>query len=339
MKKAATTRGESGTIGLKVDRLGFDLRSLQTFLEVCATGSMSGAASSLGVTQPSVSQTIRALEECIGTALFDRELRPMAVTMAGDLLRERAVSLLEDARQIVPAVRLENRTKLSIVRIGAPDSASGLLTPAFAIMLRSHVKQLIMASGSTLTHRASFIARQLNMLITNEPVEEFAAFERHILIAEPFVRIFPATHSSMVDQDLAANARTLPLIRYVNRSNGGRRIERHLRRLKLDIPNVIEVERTRQIAALVERGMGWAITMPLALLEAQPDFRRLVLAPLPSPTITRRLTLVAHHDELGQLPTKLAAVARRMLADECLPRLIEQMPWLSPDTLFGDDEP
>ena len=38
---------------------------------------------------------------------------------------QRAVRLLEDARQIVPAVRLQNRTRLTSIRIGAPDSVAG----------------------------------------------------------------------------------------------------------------------------------------------------------------------------------------------------------------------
>jgi DNA-binding transcriptional LysR family regulator len=179
-------------VAQRMDRLGFDLRALQIFLEVCATGSMTAAARRLDLTQPGVSQTIRTLEATLGTALFDRSIKPLALTLAGDLLHERALRLLEEARQIVPAVRLQNRTQLSSIRIGAPDSVAGLLTQTMASLLQSKVRHLVISSGSTSAHRASFIARQLSMIVTNEPIEDFAGFDVHTLLREPFIRVLPA---------------------------------------------------------------------------------------------------------------------------------------------------
>jgi DNA-binding transcriptional LysR family regulator len=322
----------------RLDRLGFDLRALQIFLEVCAAGSMTAAARRLDLTQPGVSQTIRTLEDTLGAALFDRNVKPLALTLAGDLLHERAVRLLEDARQIVPAVRLQNRTRLSSIRIGAPDSVAGLLTQTMASLLQSKVKHLVISSGSTSAHRASFIARQLSMIVTNEPIEDFAGFDVHKLLREPFIRVLPASRPEMAGQGLAENTRVLPLIRYTTRSNAGRRIERHLRRLRLDPPHTIDVDRSMQMATLVENGVGWAIMTPLCLLEARPDYERLLMAPMPAPVFGRRLTLVAHRDELGGLPSQVAAALCRAFEEDCLPRLVRRMPWLENEMRFGAED-
>jgi DNA-binding transcriptional LysR family regulator len=322
----------------RLDRFGFDLRSLLIFVEVCTAGSMSAAARRLDLTQPGVSQAIRALEATIGAPLFDRSIKPLALTLAGDLLHERAVRLLEEARQIVPAVRLENRTRLSSIRIGVPDSVAGLLTQTMATLLQSKVRHLAIGAGSPAAHRASFLARQLTMIVTNEPMEDAAAFEVHTLVREPFIRILPAARADLAGQGLAENAQALPLIRYIVGSNAGRRIDRHLRRLRLELPRTIDVDRTLQMTTLVEGGAGWAITTPLCLLEARPDYRRLAIAPMPPPGISRRLTLVAYRDELGSLPRQMAAALCRTLEAECMPRLTAHMPWLATEMRFGAEE-
>ncbi|WP_322510960.1 LysR family transcriptional regulator, partial [Chloroflexus sp.] len=57
---------------------------LQTFLAVVETGSFSAAAKRLHMSQPAVSQQIRALEEQVGgVRLFRRSGQQMVLTLAG----------------------------------------------------------------------------------------------------------------------------------------------------------------------------------------------------------------------------------------------------------------
>lgn len=300
---------------------------------------MTEAAVRLGMTQPAVSHTIRSLETAVGTAIFDRSVRPLALTLAGDLLSERAIRLLDEARRILPAVRMASRTQLESIRIGAPDSVSGLLSHRLAAMLQPRVKHIFLSSGSTAVHRASLIARQLSMIVTNEPMEEFRGFECHSLMYEPFIRILPLTHAELAGKSLAENCDALPLIRYGPRSNAGRQIERHLSRLRIEPPRTVDADRTRQLTSMVENGLGWAITTPLCLLEARPNLDRLIVAPLPSPHISRHLTLVSHRDELGELPAQIARAARRVLEEQCRPQLIAMMPWIEESMSVAPEQP
>ena len=83
------------------------LRLLTTFEAVARHGSMRLAAARLNVTQPAVSQALKALEAHVGTTLFDRSTRPAQLTEAGELL-SRAVrdglgqisAALEDIRAL-----------------------------------------------------------------------------------------------------------------------------------------------------------------------------------------------------------------------------------------------
>ncbi|MCA0942696.1 LysR family transcriptional regulator [Salipiger pacificus] len=68
-----------------MDRLP-PLRLLTTFEAVSRHGSMQRAAARLNVTQPAVSQALKALEEHVGAPLIDRATRPAQLTEAGELL-------------------------------------------------------------------------------------------------------------------------------------------------------------------------------------------------------------------------------------------------------------
>ena len=63
-----------------------DLRQLEIFTRVAELGSFSRAAESLHLTQPTVSEHIRALEDELGVRLLDRRGRGADVTRAGHLL-------------------------------------------------------------------------------------------------------------------------------------------------------------------------------------------------------------------------------------------------------------
>ena len=74
-----------------------DLRKLEIFRAVAATGSFSQAAEQLHMAQPAVSIAIRKLEHSLGIALFDRSLRQPRLTAEGQQVLARADNLLRDA--------------------------------------------------------------------------------------------------------------------------------------------------------------------------------------------------------------------------------------------------
>lgn len=70
------------------------LRLLRIFEAVCAAGGVTGAADMLRMTQPGVSQAIRALERETGLVLFDRLGRRLHMTGAGRLYRAKIAPVL-----------------------------------------------------------------------------------------------------------------------------------------------------------------------------------------------------------------------------------------------------
>jgi LysR family transcriptional regulator, low CO2-responsive transcriptional regulator len=96
-----------------------NLAQLRAFNAVAGTGGFTRAAARLGVTQPTLSGQVKALEEAYGVELIERRGRQLALTQTGaallDLTR-RIFGLAEEAEQLLAAARGLERGHL---RLGA----------------------------------------------------------------------------------------------------------------------------------------------------------------------------------------------------------------------------
>ncbi|HTR15509.1 MAG TPA: LysR family transcriptional regulator [Acetobacteraceae bacterium] len=311
------------------EEVPFDLRGLEVFLAVCDAGGMSAAARLLGLTQPAVSQAIGELETRSGATLFDRGVRPLSLTAAGLILRQRASALLAEARQIAPLLRQTHDGRLTLVRVGLVDSLSRAVTDALAGHLARVAEQASFFSGLTAAHTSALLTRQIDVFLGADEAAEVEGVERWPLFDDPYILLCPATMTPPTDlAELAALAGHMPLIRFSARSRTGREIEQHLRRLRIEFPRFQEYDLPYGLTTAVASGQGFAISTPLCLFESAVPAGRVRAARLPGPALTRRLTLIARRKELGRLPRELAATARAALAGQAVPFLRAEMPWL-----------
>ena len=106
-----------------------EIRQLEYLIAVAEEGNFSRAAERLHVSQPSLSQQIKKLEEELGVVLFDRLPRRVVATRAGSLLLERARRILielSDARREVGETKGEVTGKLAV---GAIPTIAPFLLP------------------------------------------------------------------------------------------------------------------------------------------------------------------------------------------------------------------
>src|ERR671912_2845649 len=89
--------------GMETRRL--DTRYLRSFLRTAELGSISRAAVSLGLAQPSLSQQLLRLEDEVGFQLFHRTARGVIITEVGRVFRERARQILFSAEQAIQDAR------------------------------------------------------------------------------------------------------------------------------------------------------------------------------------------------------------------------------------------
>ncbi len=106
-----------------------DTRQLAAFCEVVERRSFSDAASRLRVTQPAVSQQVRALEQRLGTQLLDRSGRRVEPTEAGLRLYRGAQRLLALEEQLLEELGRPEGPLGGTLEIGASTGPAAIVLP------------------------------------------------------------------------------------------------------------------------------------------------------------------------------------------------------------------
>ncbi len=149
----------------------YDPVLLRTFLGVADSGSFTGAGQRLGLSQPTVSQHIKKLEEAVGRPLVLRDTREVRLTDAGDALAGFARSILAAhaaAERYFAAQATRGR-----LRFGASDDLAITQLPRILRHFRQQNPQitleLTVGQSGALARRLA--AGQLDLVLVKEPAD------------------------------------------------------------------------------------------------------------------------------------------------------------------------
>lgn len=119
-----------------------DWNQARAFCTTADAGSLSAAARKLGLTQPTLSRQVAALESALGIVLFDRIGKRLVLTDAGLRLIEpaRAMAAAADAMELVAAGRSQDVA--GRVTISATDAVSAYLLPRLVARIREAAPQI-----------------------------------------------------------------------------------------------------------------------------------------------------------------------------------------------------
>lgn len=108
-----------------------DWNHIRAFLATAETGSLSAAARQLGLTQPTLSRQVAALEEDLGILLFERVGRTLELTSAGVELLDHTKQMGEAANLFALTASGQSQSIEGEVRITASDMMSAYILPQF----------------------------------------------------------------------------------------------------------------------------------------------------------------------------------------------------------------
>ncbi|WP_137936310.1 LysR family transcriptional regulator [Chitinivorax sp. B] len=316
--------------------ISFDLKGLEVFTAIVEAGGMTAAGQRLGMTQSSVSQSVANLETQLHVQLLDRSQRPPMLTPLGRQFYERAVRLLNEARQVSVEFRRQDSTPLKHVRIALVDSLATSVGKELVEAVKRRTAHWSLVTGQSHQHAESLLARKVDIIISDDAVINHPELFRRRLMREPFILVVPLDFKGPVNS-LRTLAAAFDFIRYNTATVIGRTIEQQLLQWGINPPLRMQLDNSYAILQMVKAGVGWTLTTPLCLLQSGLKTGEVQCLPVPEGEFIRELTLVARADELGHLPQQLSDDSVTLLQQRYLPVLAESAPWLLPRILLGHD--
>ena len=107
--------------------MNMDIRQLRYFLTIAQEGQITRAAKQLNMEQPPLSRQLKLMEEELGVLLFERSGKQLQLTHAGELLQNRAASLLNQFNETLTEVKEIHAGIRGMLSIGAVVSCISLL--------------------------------------------------------------------------------------------------------------------------------------------------------------------------------------------------------------------
>jgi len=269
-----------------------DIRQLRTFRTVAELGSLSKAADRLRIAQPGLSRQIKLLEQELRVQLFVRNGRGMLLTGAGRMLLDRTQGLVRQIEQMRDDIQSAGGNPSGSVVLGLVPTVSAVLSGRLAARILAgfpDISQRIVESYGG--HLVEWLHRgEMDLAITYGPAIDLHLTAQSIGYEEIAVVGPPGSGlraRKQVDLDwLLKQKLILPSMAHGLRAL----LEKAVVRRKMTLKALIEVDSYRAQISLMEEGIGYTL-LPASAIRAELAAKRLEMAVLVNPTISRELVL------------------------------------------------
>ena len=198
-------------------RMNDRLQQLALFVRTVETGSFSRAAREFGLTQPSASRAVAALEERLGVKLIARTTRELSATDAGEALFARARDALAAVEDAENAARGADRLS-GVLRVALPTTyGARRIAPLLPAFLDQHPRLKIDLIMSDRYENLIAEGAELALRVGEQPDSTFVARKlesaRRLFVAAPSYlarRGAPRSLADLAQQDVIGGGPAAP---------------------------------------------------------------------------------------------------------------------------------
>lgn len=306
----------------------FSVRHFEVVLAVSQHGSISAAAAALGLSQPSLSSQLSRIEKGLGGALFHRTRRGVTPTPLGELVLQRAGSVLEEFHALVEDARREARGRRAM-RVSAnrmPEFPTLLPELMAAIPEREIIPH---AATSTATIVDLLASDQLDLALVgvhpgvDRPCP--AHFSESVVVAsEPFLVAMSDRHrlAAQAEVDIADLGEDNWLLPPGRTDGTAVSLQRAFAQAGIRPPTPLGRQRLSDYTAYVAAGFGVALAVPTV----QPD-EGMVLRPLKGQPVVGRRVLRWHPERVTLHEAAACLAATRKCIAGRLEKVASGQPW------------
>lgn len=257
---------------------------LEDFVALAETGNFSRAAENRHVTQPAFSRRVRALEDWVGTPLFDRATPGVTLTAAGQQFRTGADELIRRITQLRRESREAGGQEAATLRFAATHALSFTFFPQWMRELEAgtNMGPIRLISDSMQACEELMMHGEAQFLLCHHHAaapSRFGAQFRSAVVGQDALAPFTAPAADGAPRwSLADSADDVPYLAYSDESGLGRIVE--AQRFADRIQGLRTVFSARLAASLMTmaregRGVAW---LPVSLVESEVALGRLVRA-------------------------------------------------------------
>ena len=289
-----------------------DIRRLEIFAKVAELGSFSRAAQALSLTQPTVSEHVRALEDELGVQLLDRLGRGAAPTRAGQLLLGYAQRLLVLSREAKQAMdQFQGRLSGELI-IGGSTIPGEYVLPALVGKFKAKqadISVVLLIGDSRQVSEWVDDGRVELAVVGARPTQR--SLEARELMGDELVVVVPAEHEwARRDAVTLAELQAAPMVVRERGSGSRDALERALASADTDLSAfhvVGEMGSTEAVKQAVRAGVGVSLISKRAV---EDECRASLLASvkITRMPVARAFYLVTHRDR-SRSPLALAFLA------------------------------
>ncbi|MET8583711.1 LysR family transcriptional regulator [Streptomyces collinus] len=244
-----------------MDTPSLDLNLLRTFLAVYRSGSFTGAARLLGLSQPTVTTQMRALERLSGRELFERLPRGVTPTQVAHELAARIAAPLDELAAVAGPDPLEGARPEPVHLAGPAEFLCTQVLPALAPLVAEGVR-LRVATGLTEPLLEELRAGRHDLVIATARPRGRALHavplgdEEFVLVAAP---VWAERLAGRLPAEGPAALQPVPLITYAEDLPIARRYWRHVFGRRLSRTAAVTVPDLRGVLAAVVAGAGFSV--------------------------------------------------------------------------------
>jgi len=264
-----------------------DLAALEIFRTVVDEGGINKAAARLHRVPSNVTTRVKQLEEELGTKLFVRDRKRLALSEEGRVLLAYANQLLRLSSEAQAALR--NGKPLGTLRIGALESTAAARLPP--ILSRYHRLypdvQIELVTGTSGALVNNVHAQDIEAAFVAEPYNA-AGLENQLAFVEEIVLITPKNHPRV---RTARDIGNRTVIAFSDGCSYRRRLETWLGAGSIQPDRVMEFQSYHAIVACVAAGSGIAV-VPRSVLAMTRARNQVNATSLPAATAKAKTQLV-----------------------------------------------
>jgi len=307
---------------LTFGRDDMDFKQLKYFARIVELESITAAAQSLFVAQPSISQHLANLEAELGVKLLNRGVRGARPTPAGELLYQYAKTILRQIDEATVVVKQESTDPTGHITLGLPTSTSKMVAVELLTELTSKYKQISVeiVEGAT-ADLAEMVAKQTLDITVGVDIQESNKFDIYPLLIEELLLIGPAS-SPLGHLPTLEQLCMMPLILPSFPNSVRVKMERACTEQGLRYSVIAETAAASVMVGAAREGLAWTI-LPWAALKGE-NLELLRCTQIEGATLQRTLSLCVSK---AAISNSACGVVRDTLA-RLIRQKVERKEWL-----------